>query len=50
MFYAIKPQKSGRLMGFLRSEFGAQKEKNALFFNFSRPFRGLFAAVLRALS
>ena len=35
-------------MGFLRSESGAQKEKNALFFNFFDPFRGLFAAVLRA--
>ena len=37
-------------MGFLRSVFGAQKEKNALFFNFFEPFWGLFAAVLRALS
>lgn len=37
-------------MGFLRSETGAQKEKNALFFNFSHPFRVLFAAGLRALS
>lgn len=37
-------------MGFLRSANGAQKEKNALFFKFVDPFRGLFAAVLRALS
>lgn len=48
MFYAIKPQKSGRLMGFLRSENGAQKEKNALFFNFFDPFWGVCAARLRA--
>lgn len=37
-------------MGFLRTVPGAQKEKNALFVNFSGSFRGLFAAVLRALS
>lgn len=35
-------------MGFLRTVDGAQKEKNALFFNFSTPYGVVFAAVLRA--